>query len=207
MRALGLRLGLKGAGCGSYLVRLERGKLRNIRLATVVDYLKACNEPVGRFFLGLAQDGVFGMEESLTTNDTDGRLMITDYRLQIEDSRAKPPSPEEVEQERKARARMMKRMRKQARRARLAGLAQEVEAIVGPYLVGGHEFRLDAYVKVAGEMLQAGKKIMAKTWLPTRVEAMKAELDRIEGKQPSWFLQPEAVHLVRKMIESKVEDS
>jgi hypothetical protein len=102
---------------------------------------------------------------------------------------------------------MMKRMRKQARRARLAGLAQEVEAIVGPYLVSGHEFRLDAYVKVAGEMLQAGKKIMAKTWLPTRVEAMKAELDRIEGKQPSWFLQPEAVHLVRKMIESKVEDS
>ena len=99
---------------------------------------------------------------------------------------------------------MMRRMRKQARRERLAGLSGEIQPIVEPYLVGGHEFRLDAYVKAANDMLRIGKKIMARAGSAGKAEALKAEFDRFEGKQPSWFLNPEALHLVRKMIEDKV---
>jgi hypothetical protein len=79
MRALGSRLGLKGVGCGSYLVRLEKGKLHNVRLATIVGYLKACNEPVGRFFLDLFE------ARSGEAEIGNWKLEIGNWKLEIED--------------------------------------------------------------------------------------------------------------------------
>jgi transcriptional regulator with XRE-family HTH domain len=195
LRVLGTRLGMKTPGGASYLVRLEKGKLHHVRLITIVGYLKACNEPVGRFFLDLFPD-----PQITPISQIEGRGVESGFESRIR-------SQEEVEREKQARARMMKRMRKQARRERRAGLQVEIEPIVGPYLVGGHEFRLDTYVKAANDMLRIGKKIMARAGSAGNAEALKVEFDRIERENPSWYLNPEALHLVRKMIESKIEDS
>jgi transcriptional regulator with XRE-family HTH domain len=189
---LGSRLGLKSPGCESYLIRLEKGRQHNIMLSTIVGYLKACNEPVGRFFLGLAENGVFGAKEE---------AIALASPVETEESRQK---------EARARAARMRRMRKQARKARLVSLKAVIEPIVGPYLKGGHKYRLEAYVELADEMLRAARQTMVRagsSGLPATQQAgktddLKDELDRIEGKYGSWQLNPEAVHLVRMAMET-----
>jgi transcriptional regulator with XRE-family HTH domain len=84
-----------------------------------------------------------------------------------------------------------------------ASLTSEVEPIVRPYLVGGQSFRLDLYINLAAEMLNSGSVIVA-TGLPGKAEALKAALDRIEGRIVGGHLNPEALHLVRMAMEKKL---
>jgi len=88
-----------------------------------------------------------------------------------------------------------------------ASLTSEIEAIVRPYLVGGQSFRLDAYVEKAVKMLNAGRGTPAQPGSAGKPEDLKAKLDRIERENPSWFLNPEALHLVRMAMERRLMSS
>jgi len=209
LRALGSRLGLSASGGASYLVRLEKGKLHNVRLATIVGYLKACDEPVGRFLLDLFPDPQISQITQTGIQhkghqEHEGEADIGNWRLQIGNCKFNDQELRTRNEEPRERAGMMRRMRKQARRERMAGLLSEIQPIVEPYLVGGQTFRLDAYVKAANDMLRIGKKIMARAGSSGKAEALKVEFDRIEDENPSWFLNPEALRLVRVMIENKL---
>jgi hypothetical protein len=69
--------------------------------------------------------------------------------------------------------------------------------------VGGQAFRLDAYVEKAVKMLEVGGRVMAQPGSAGKSEDLKARLDQIEMENPSWFLNPEALHLVRMATEKK----
>jgi transcriptional regulator with XRE-family HTH domain len=65
--AVGTALGMKPFRGHAYVSDLEKGKLINVGLLTVVRYLQACKAPVGKFMLELAQSGAFGeAEQDLT---------------------------------------------------------------------------------------------------------------------------------------------
>jgi transcriptional regulator with XRE-family HTH domain len=206
LRALGSRLGLSASGGASYLVRLEKGKLHNVRLATIVGYLKACNEPAGRFFLDLFPDPQITQisQIGIQHKGHQGEADIGNWKLEIGNCKLNDQELKTRNEEPGERAGMMRRMRKQARRERMSNLLAEIQPIVEPYLVGGQTFRLDAYVKAANDMLRIGKKIMARAGSSGKAEALKAEFDRIERENPSWYLDPEALRLVREMIENKL---
>jgi transcriptional regulator with XRE-family HTH domain len=185
-RALGHKMGLRSQGCSSQIFRLEAGRHREPGLVTVIRYLHACNEPVGRFFLGLAQDGVFGTAEE--------PIVLA----------PKPESPEARWEAARARAREMRGLRKHARRELLGNLEEEIAPIVRPYLVGAHATRMGAYVSAAEQMYKTGKKLLAKAGGAPLAMVLKPEFDRIEGMNESWFLNPEALHQVRLLVERKL---
>jgi len=117
---IGAAIGMGAAGSSSYVSRLEQGKISKVALVTVVRYLQACNAPVGRFMLELAQSGAFGeAEQGLTV---------------VADSSSSSPK---LRQEKRAKAKLLyeKRWLREARDADIvAKLWIEVQAAIQPLL-------------------------------------------------------------------------
>ena len=62
--AVGLALGMKAPFGHSYVCRLERGNIPKVAFTMVIRYLQACEAPIGKFMLELAQSGAFGETEA-----------------------------------------------------------------------------------------------------------------------------------------------
>jgi transcriptional regulator with XRE-family HTH domain len=188
-RQMGARLGLKGPGCASYLTRLESGRLRGIKLHTVVRCLNACNEPVGAFLLQLALDGLFGSPESIPTG-----LVPSADRDRAATAAAAIRLP----------AGFQRKQRLQHEREVVRALKNEVLPLILPYCTGRHEFKSGAYLQAAEAFYKAWKRVQGRVGRPDQEAVLKAEFDRVEQIGLRDGLRPEAMRIVRETVEKRL---
>jgi transcriptional regulator with XRE-family HTH domain len=179
---VGQEMGLKPPSCASYVYRLERGKLTNIRFSTILRYLQACKAPVGRFMLELAQSGAFGEAEQGLT-------------IAIDDSSSS------LKQEKQAKLLYQKRWEREAQdSAIIARLWSEVMPAVQALLPSDPSRRLMApYLEGVRAMYRAWKQTTRGAVNRDPVLDVQMAFDRIEqaGLQR---LVPAAVHKMREIV-------
>ena len=188
MDALGSKMGRKGRKSSGYLSRLERGRLPNVSLLTIIRYLNACDMPVERFLLAFV-GGTLTQDTISTQGDSVNVAVSREARRKAA----------------QVRAREKRKMKDAARKAERLRLWQEIEPIIRPYLVHPQTLRTEEYTSFTERLLHAAEGIGPA--LPDRATVLKAELDRVEGGLDGWFLNPEAAHRIRVAIEQEFLDA
>jgi transcriptional regulator with XRE-family HTH domain len=193
--AVGLSLGMKLPYGHALVSRLEKGKIRGVRFATVVRYLQACKAPVGRFMLELAQSGAFGEAEKGLSPD------YTDY---TDGDKSSPSSSLKLKQAKRAKARLVheKRWEREAQDAEIiARVWIEVQTAIRPLLAREHPIRrlLAPYLAGVRALYRAWKQATRGAVGRDSTADVQAEFDRIEQAGVR-ALVPAAVRKMREVV-------
>ena len=187
--AVGAKVGFKSGSSQAYLSRLESGKVRCVRLDTIVRYPQACKAPVGKFMLELAQSGAFGEAEA---EDVRG------FTAQ------KPGGETSSEQAKRARGKLLyeKRWLRKAHDADIvAKLWREVMPAIQPLLPADDPTRrlLAPYLEGVRTMYRAWKQAVRGAMNRDPTLDVQMAFDRIEhaGVQR---LVPAAVRKAREIV-------
>ena len=191
--AVGLSLGMKLPHGHTLVSRLEKGKIRGVRFATVVGYLQACKAPIGRFMLELAQSGVFGEAEAESVRG------FTSQKLGGETSN------EEAKRER-GRMLYQKRWEREVQDAELiARVWTEVQTAIQPLLAREHPSRrlVAPYLEGVRTLYRAWKQAVRGAGDRDPTPDVQTAFDRIE-QTGCQRLVPDAVRKMREVVYEKL---
>jgi transcriptional regulator with XRE-family HTH domain len=184
--AVGAALGLSDSTRHVYVGKLERGKLPGVSFRTLVRYLKACNMPIGRFMLEMAQSGAFGEAEQ-------GLVVVDDSSS----------SSLKLRDEKRAKAKLLyqKRWERESQDAAIvARLWSEVMPAVQRLLPQDPSRRLMApYLEGVRAMYRAWKQAVRGAANRDPTSDVQMAFDRIEQAGLERLV-PTAVHKMREIV-------
>ena len=188
---IGAAIGMRSAGSGSYVSRLERGKIPKVAFVTVVSYLQACKVSIGKFMLELAQSGALGAAEA---------QCVTGFTSQDSSS-----SSLKLKQEKRAKAKLLyqKRWERETEDANIiAGIWREVQVAIQPLLPADDPTRclLTPYLVGVRAMYRVWKQAVRGALNRDPTLDVQMAFDRIERAGLEAKTIPAAVRKTRKIV-------